>query len=402
MSSLLPPQRRALTLTSAAVIALHGLLLLGLPRLDSMVRAGTAQGSFVTRVIAPAAPPASPEPASESPALPETPSEPQAEPVAVQPAEQPAPAPNPRPAPAKRRPAAPPVISESPSTDDAPPQPTARGAAGGSDSPLASLFDAAPKGAFGGSRPDVPTQPSLEGEAAEQAIAFAGMGESHAAIVPRGATLGYRVSGTLGGQPVDETATLAWRRAATYYEADWHWPSAARGHVRLESVGLISEQGQLLPVLSGPRTGGAVPARFDYADRSVHFAEPEGTAALQPGTQDALSAIVQLAAWLAGDRRRFEAGQTFTLPVADGGSVRSWRWLVESEATVTAFNGESLPAIKLTHLPVDDASGTRPRMEVWFVRSLDYLPARLRLSWSNGDTLDQVARTARLNRAPAE
>ncbi|MDO5624830.1 MAG: DUF3108 domain-containing protein [Pseudomonadota bacterium] len=393
---LLPPllpaaPRRALVLATAAALGLHAVLLLGWPSFNTPVRAGASHGTVTTRVIvqAPPAPPAPPEPPAPEP----TPAPPPPPPT-PRPDARPAPKPAPTPAP---RQATPPKPASAPAT--------ARGAAGGSDSLFASLLDAPPLASFGGTRPDVPFQPPLDGEDARLALQWAATGEPLPAVVPRGATLTYQASGTLNGQPVQGDTTLAWRRTDAFYEADWQSPARALSSWQMASSGLIAEQG-LLPVLAGPRTGGAQPARFDYAARAVHFPptddQPEARADLPPGTQDALSAIVQLGAWLAGDASRFAPGQTFTLPVANGGSVRPWRWFVaaaEEQTPVTALGGRPVPAVHLTHVPLGEQAAHAPRIELWLSPALDHLPVRMALTWPNGDTLTQLASAARLNRA---
>ena len=169
--------------------------------------------------------------------------------------------------------------------------------------------------------------------------------------------------------------------------------------LRLGSVGLVVPQG-LVPVRAGPRTGSVQPARFDYVERIVHFASSGQSSTLQPGTQDELSAILQLGAWLAGDARRFEPGQTFELPIAGSDAVQPSRWLVDGPDTITALGGKTVPAFKLTRLPLDGSRATSSaRLEVWLAEALDYLPVRLRWSWSDGTEVDAVADTARLNRA---
>ncbi|MDO5291033.1 MAG: DUF3108 domain-containing protein, partial [Pseudomonadota bacterium] len=308
----------------------------------------------------------------------------------------PRPAPKPRPAPAKPRPA------QSPA-EPAPPAVTARGAEGGSESPTASLFDAPSLASFGGSRSDVPVQASLDGDDMRLALQWAAEGEPQPVQVPRGATLTYQASGTLDGAPVQGQTTLAWRRTDTVYEADWQSPARALARFHMASSGLIAPQG-LVPVLAGPRMGGAEPARFDHGGRVVHFpassTQSEATtAALPAGTQDALSAIIQLGAWLAGDARRFAPGQTFTLPVAADGAVQSWRWFVEPvPEPVTALRGQSVPAVLLIHVPMGERAATQPRVRLWLTPALDHLPVRMELSWPNGDTLVQQVSAARLNR----
>ena len=181
----LPPQhRRALVVAGVLALALHALLLLRWPALSQQVRAGTAVGAVNMRIIAPPAAPA-------APVVPPQPSEEIESPPQV-----PTPTPTvdtePKPSPAARPRR---VANPKPATVEAP----SRGAAEGSMEPTASLLAPPPMGDFGGSRSTIPLEPSLDGEAADQARQFfARAGEPLPARVPRAATLKYKVQGHLG------------------------------------------------------------------------------------------------------------------------------------------------------------------------------------------------------------
>ncbi|MBN8557330.1 MAG: DUF3108 domain-containing protein, partial [Burkholderiales bacterium] len=60
------PPRQLVTAT-LVVVAIHALLLLGLPRLDRMSPAGQDAGTFVTRLIAPSSADAVPAPIAAAP-----------------------------------------------------------------------------------------------------------------------------------------------------------------------------------------------------------------------------------------------------------------------------------------------------------------------------------------------
>lgn len=387
----LPPAHpRGLIVATVLALALHAALLLRWPAMNLQARAGAALGTIDTRIIAP-----TPAPTPAPTAPPEEVEEPVAEPSVPTPAAEARPTtPKPRRA-ARPRPAAP--TAEPAATPS-------RGASGGVMDPTASLLSPPSMGEFGGSRSSVPLQAILEGEAGEQALQFAASGEAVPATVPRGATLQYQARGSLEGVAAEGPITLSWRRAADFYEADWESSRPALASIRLSSIGLLGPQG-LVPVQAGPRTGGAEPIRFDYAGRTVHLVPPAPQAPLTPGTQDELSAIVQVGAWLAADPDRFAPGQTFELPTASRQAVQPARWLVEGRETITALGDKPIDVVKLTRLALDPSGvSASARIEVWLAPALDYLPARVRLNWPDGSALDATATSARLNRnstAPA-
>ena len=421
MTTALPPlpaapfNRRGLALATALALALHAALLLGWPALRLPVRAGAELGTMSTRLIAP---PAAPTAAPVAPAAPQARPEP-APPPPPKPAPKPRSSPKPRPTPTPRPAATPEPPPEAAPADSPPsPSPPPRGAAGGqSDAPIASLLQAHTGADFGGGKSQsAPARLSLEGEAAQQALAVAQEGDMQAAVVPRGATLTYRVQGQLGGQPVQASSQLAWRRADGYYDADWTSPAIALRGWHLASIGLIADNRALLPVQASAQamrppgsTAPPPPLQFDYASRTLRLppapdadaASASDAAPLPPGTQDTLSAIVQLAAWVAGDASRFQPGQSLSLPVATRNGVHTWRWLVDPAESISALGGQqTVQAIKLSHLPGSEAPADSPRIELWLAPALDHLPVRLRLSWPDGGTLEHLAQSARLNRTP--
>ena len=109
---------------------------------------------------------------------------------------------------------------------------------------------------------------------------------------------------------------------------------------------------------------------------------------MPPGTQDRLSALIQLSALLAADPQRYPVGSSISVPVAiqKPPSVLEWSFVVGEEETLeNMMNGKTLKTVRLTHESTGD---TDTRMELWLAPALEYLPARLRMEESNGDSLD--------------
>ena len=376
---------------TALVIALHALLLVGLPELGRIIRPGVLGTAFVTRMIAPPAPAPLARPAAAPPAAPVA-----AAPPPVAQADR-ARAPTP-PRPARPRPTEPPppVVADNPSAQPSPDTPpTPRSAQANSAATAeASLLGPRPPGSFGGGSAEQPITPPLAGAEAAAALQSAAGASDVPATVPPAASVSYRTEVYIGGQAVTLTTTLNWRQDGHQYDARWTLYGPRFGDHSRSSTGLLAPQG-LVPVDAALRTTEAQTVRFDYATQQLLFAS--GSAPLRAGTQDRLSVLLQLGAWLAGDAARYPVGSRIELPAAHAHGPGTWRFEVEAEERLVALKGQELPTLRLVHAPQDAADA---RLEVWLGRSLNYLPVRLRITEANGDTVEHTMQSAYTQQVP--
>jgi hypothetical protein len=361
------PPRRQLLLATALTLAVHALLLLGLPHLGSGVNAGEQGSTFVTRVIVPPAPQAIAPEAEPTP-------------VEAQPQQPPLPRPAPHPPTPRRTPTPKPPDSTTSSTQ-----------AKGSLGPQASLLTARPaRESFGGGAIPAMIEPPLPAEATATALQFArGAGDALVRVAPA-AQLTYRTAGNFGGESFNTQTVLDWRQDGSLYSANWKLYTPRIGEYTRTVTGLLSPQG-LVPVVAALRRPDAQEMRFDYAAQQIHFGATDNDAPLRPGAQDRVGVLLQLSALLAGDLKRYPVGTRIDLPAAHPSGPGTWRFTVEAEEEVTAMNNQSLSTLRLTHQPEGDDS---PRMEVWLGAALNYLPVRLRVTEPNGDTAEYTILTA--------
>jgi len=347
----------------ALVVAVHALLLVGLPHWPLKAPARSQSAAFVTRLVAPPAP----EPA-EVPAPTAAPPQPQAQ--------RPSRAPRPKPPPAA-------------------PQPEIKNDA---DAPT-SLLAPPPLASFGGSREPTPIQPPLLASEAAAALQFAASAGDAPVRVAPAATISYQSSGQIGGQAFALNTTLDWRQDGQSYESSWALYTPLIGEHTRNATGLLSPQG-LVPVQAALRTPAVQGMRFDYAARRVRLGDPDAdviTAPLRAGAQDQLSVLLQLGALLAGDARRYPVGTRIELPAVRPRGTGTWRFTVEAEERVNALQSSELPTLRLTHQPEDENDA---RIEVWLGRTINYLPVRLRITESNGDTVEHTMQTAHMQVVP--
>ena len=369
------------------MLALHALLLFGLPHLRSATRAGDGGTRFITRMVAPPTP----------------------TPVAAEPKPSPAPAPavaprprppRPKPAPAPERAAAaqPEAAPVEPVQPPTPTQPTdgSPALARGTTGPEISLLEAPPLAQFGGKQAPEAIKPPLPGADAETALQFARGAGDAPVQVPPAAELTYRTAGRLGGQTVAIETTLDWRQDGRSYEGRWVLFTPRAGEHTRTATGLLSPQG-LVPVHAALRTPDAQDMRLDYGGQRVFYGAPGVVAPLQAGAQDRLSVLLQLGALLAGDAKRYTVGSTIELPAVHAHGPGTWRFAIAVEEPVTSPRGLTVSAVKLVHQPENDQDA---RIELWLARNLHYLPVRVRITEPNGDTVEHQLMTAYTQQIP--
>lgn len=377
--------RRALIALTALVLALHWLLLRGVPLVWDSPAAPTGQ-AFSTRTIA-AAPAASPAPA------------PAPTPPTAVPAPKPAPAKKPpRPAPASQQAPTPspiadpgPVaVAEAPTeVAIAPAEPPALPASVPPPEPAASAAVAA------ASAPAVPASASADLNPTAAGIDIAppggGTGQNASATppvqVPAPVRLTFEVKGQAKKFDYTARAELLWQHDGSRYEARQEVSAFLIGSRTQRSTGLVTAQG-LQPERFGDRSRSEQAAHFDYAQGRVTFSANTPQAAIGPGAQDRLSMFIQLASMLAADPARYTPGTQITLTTVSARNADRWTYSIEAPETLNLPVGAT-PTLKLLRLPRRDYD---QKAELWLAPSLGYLPARIKLTQSNGDFADLLLR----------
>ncbi len=198
------------------------------------------------------------------------------------------------------------------------------------------------------------------------------------------ARLRYQVHGTARGQAFDTEAQLDWLRDGDRYQAEWSVQLASAGPRRQRSEGAINASG-LAPERYGEQARAERAAHFDPAGGRIRFSANTPDATLSAGFQDRLSASLQLGGMLAAAPHRYPPGSAIVLPTAGVRDAEPWRWEVLPDETLQV-DGQDVPCAVLVRHPRRDYD---TRIELWLARTHAYLPARLRTTLFNGDTLDQ-------------
>ncbi len=183
--------------------------------------------------------------------------------------------------------------------------------------------------------------------------------------------------------PYQLGAELLWQPNGEQYEA--RLQISAFGQARVQtSRGQITAQG-LAPLRFSDKFRSEVAAHFNRAQGKVTFSANTPDAVLRPGAQDRLSVLVQLAAMLASAAERYPQGTTITIQTIGARAADNWQFTVGNAETLNLPGGKqaTLKLLRNPREPFDQ------KVEVWLAPALGYLPARIRITETNGDYVDQ-------------
>ena len=377
--------RRALVAITALVLALHWLVLSGVPLAWDSPAQPTGQ-VFSTRSIA-APPPAAVPTVATAPAAKATPA------AAPQPAARKKPPARTTPAPSSTAAAAAPQLpAEAMPTGTEVGTDTAPNTATESPAPPAEVAAAAPEAPASAAVPPAPPAEATTGVDITPPGAGTGQAPPHPpppARLPPPTRLAFDVSGQAKKFAYNARAELLWQHDGSRYEARQEISAFLVGTRTQRSVGAITAQG-LLPEKFSDKSRSEQAAHFDYAQGRVTFSANTPQAPASPGVQDRLSVFIQLGALLAADPGRFVPGTQITLTTVSARSADRWTFTIEGPETLDLPSGAT-PALKLQRLPRKDYD---QKAELWVAPALGYLPVRIKLTQANGDFADLLLRSS--------
>lgn len=206
--------------------------------------------------------------------------------------------------------------------------------------------------------------------------------------VPASTRLRFDATGMRGRLRYHANGELAWLHDGNSYEARLQLSAFLVGARVLTSTGALTPAG-LAPKRYGDKYRSETAAHFERERGRVVFSANTPEAVLLPGAQDQLSVFVQLAAMLAGEPQRYPPGSTISMQTVGTRIAEPWTFTVDATETLSLPGGEQ-QALRLTRLPRRDYD---QKVEIWLAPALAYLPARIRITQSNGDFIDQQWRS---------
>lgn len=183
--------------------------------------------------------------------------------------------------------------------------------------------------------------------------------------------------------PYTLSGELLWQLREKSYQAQLS--ISTFGQTRMQtSRGQIDQFG-LAPERFSDKYRSEVAAHFNRAQGLVSFSANTPNIALQPGAQDRLSVLVQLAALVASDPQRFTPGTTLRVQTIGPRDGDLWLFTFGAMETLELPGGPQ-QGLKLVRQPRQTYD---QKLEVWLAPGLAYLPARIRITEANGDYVDQ-------------
>ena len=204
---------------------------------------------------------------------------------------------------------------------------------------------------------------------------------------PAPSKLWFEVVGQSKGIRYSADGDIVWQHDGFNYQMRQEVRHMLLGSRSQTSVGALSLQG-LQPLRFGDKYKQEVAAHFERDKQRISFSSNAPAQPLQDGAQDRLSVLAQLASLMAGSPHLRQAGQSLQLQVAAPRSADVWSFVVEKQESLKLPIG-SLPTLKLSRMPLLTHDQT---VEIWLSPSHGYLPAKVRISQSNGDVLEQLLR----------
>jgi hypothetical protein len=207
--------------------------------------------------------------------------------------------------------------------------------------------------------------------------------------VPAPQNLAYKVSALRGGQNYFADGELTWQHDGQRYEARLQasllWFSR-----EFSSTGQLGAWG-LEPARYADKTNRRErAAHFQRESNKISFSNNRPSATLDPGAQDRMSAILQLASLLAGAPDKYPVGGTISLQMASAGDASPVSFSVQGHETM-AFAQGNASVLKLARNPRAGRE-FEEQVELWLMPERAYMPARIKLTQANGDFLDLVLR----------
>lgn len=202
--------------------------------------------------------------------------------------------------------------------------------------------------------------------------------------VPGSVRLKFNATGQRSKLNYQALGELVWLHDGSTYQARLELNALFVGSRVLSSTGRLTGDG-LAPTRFSDRFRSELAAHFDRDRDRVTFSANTPEAALLPGAQDQLSVFMQLAAMVAGEPGGYPAGTTVTLQAVGTRAAEPWTFIAEVPEKLHLPGGEQV-ALKFTRAPRREFD---QKVEIWLAPALSYLPARILITQSNGDFVDQ-------------
>ena len=195
--------------------------------------------------------------------------------------------------------------------------------------------------------------------------------------------LSYALTGQYRG-PLYGDARVQWQREGGKYQVRLDARIQVFGTQVLTSQGEVTPDGLVPRAYEELRPG---KRRTAQIGDQVVVLENGRTVPRPPGVQDTASQFVELTQRFASGRERLEVGRDITVWLARPGGVDEWVYEVVGREPLRTPRFGTVETWHLKPRPISKPRGNI-NVEMWFAPSLQYLPARIRMTMGDEAYLD--------------
>ena len=212
--------------------------------------------------------------------------------------------------------------------------------------------------------------------------------EKYTVNVPPSADLLYQIKAKQSGFSVDGEAKVQWRTGDGKYMVSNETRAMIVGKILdSKSEGGIDEFGLAPDSFTEKRLRKAVQsASFHRDSKTIRFSSGAESYAIKGGEQDRNSAIWQLIAVARAQSAKFKPGSSWSFFVAGPRDAEAWSFRVLKSEKISTPLGE-IECLRFIKTPPPDQQGQQ--IEIWLAPALEWYPARLRYTESDGDVIEQ-------------
>ena len=209
---------------------------------------------------------------------------------------------------------------------------------------------------------------------------------------PASGSFAYNVLVT-GTETQTGSGTLEWSSDGRTYQLVLEAKKFGFSFLRQISAGNVSEAGLKPERYTDKRGLRSEQATHFQPDKGIiSFANNKPNAPWISGAQDRLSVMMQLAGMVSGDPEKMLAQRTISMPVAGIDDAENWTFALEGKEKLELPAGTTT-AVHLVSYPRKEFDR---KVELWLSPQLDYMPVRIKLVDTNGNTVELSLRSPAL------
>lgn len=196
----------------------------------------------------------------------------------------------------------------------------------------------------------------------------------------------YQVTAESKGRNFFANATLQWKLEQDRYSAHAVVSALLLGQRTQTSVGRLGAQG-LMPERFTDVSRRTREVLLDWTQRTAQRDGQTVASDLPDGTQDRLSAIVQLTVQLMNAPTQPTVGQEWAMPVMGFSELEHWTFVYLGQAMQELPAGQFITWHLQRKPAPDDKRGVT--VDLWLAPAQYFVPVRIRYTEANGDFVDQ-------------